>query len=243
MVECSFKMNTERFSSALKWCVKEYEGDFRKSSGVPSIHHPLGVCDLVIGAGGDEDTAIAALFHDFAEDKGGEEILSKIRNEYGERVERIVRDCSDTIPVDYSKKESWVERKSHHLQRIENFEADSCLVLAADTLHNVRDYIRGWRIGDSWWSKFRANIFSDRDITEDICIASTMWYLEHKTIALLHRDNVDVINGLRELTHSFTGLLSELSEAVLHFDSLLNEEQWFLYIEACCYAKKYYNIG
>jgi (p)ppGpp synthase/HD superfamily hydrolase len=178
-------MNTQRFSSALTWLVDLYDGDVRKSSGAPAIHHPLGVCDLVMGAGGDEDTSIAALFHDFGEDKGGVSMLDEIEQRFGARVARIVRDCSDTLPSDGEDKEPWVMRKVEHIKHIQHLESDSRLVLAADTLHNTRDHIRGIRVnGDAWWDNFRANVYIDRERTPEIGVASTLWYLNSKHKAL-----------------------------------------------------------
>lgn len=179
-------MNTQRFSEALTWLVDLYDGDVRKSSGAPAIHHPLGVCDLVMGAGGDEDTSIAALFHDFGEDKGGVSMLDEIEQRFGARVARIVRDCSDTLPSDGDDKEPWIGRKVEHIKHIQHLESDSRLVLAADTLHNTRDHMRGVRVmGESWWDNFRANVYLDRERTREIGCASTMWYLTSKSRGLI----------------------------------------------------------
>lgn len=242
-------MNSKRFSSALEWCVSEYKDDLRKSSGSPSVHHPLGVCDLVMGAGGDEDTSIASLFHDFAEDKGGEEMLARIARDYGDRVARIVRDCSDTIPSDYTMKESWVDRKVAHIRHIQNFESDSCLVLTADTLHNARDHVRGVRTyGDEWWSNFRANVYLDKEITKDICAASTLWYLENKAGALLNRTIISDVNTHNTLSiqdvESFDGsIVGELIEVVRILEDLLTKEQWNMFLDVSVYMKMNYNIG
>lgn len=235
-------MYSDRFSSALNWCVLEYQNDFRKSTGVPAIHHALGVCDLVIGAGGDEDTAIAALFHDFAEDKGGEEILLKIKNNYGERVERIVRDCSDVIASDYSLKSSWVDRKVNHINHIYGLESDSRLVLTADTIHNGRDHIRGFRaLGSDWWANFRANVYSDREITNDICAISTLWYLEYKTLALLSHTqwcNCEI----RDIINFGGDLVLDLVEIVQVLGDCMSDEQWNNFCSACGYMDRTYKF-
>lgn len=236
-------MDSKRFSSALVWCVDEYKDDLRKSSKMPGIHHPLGVCDLVIGAGGDEDTAIAALFHDFAEDKGGEVILAKIRKEFGERVERIVRDCSDTISSTYSTKECWIDRKVAHLLHIADLEEDSRLVLTADTLHNARDHVRGLRtVGEKWWLNFRANVFTDRELTPDICAASTLWYLEHKALALMQHTKLANV-GIRDIDEFDGTILSDLIQTVQSIDEHLTNEQWTIFNEACGLTRVLYNIG
>lgn len=183
-------MNAPRYKEALDWLVDLYQDDVRKSSGCPAIGHPLGVMDLVMGVGGDEDTCIAALFHDFGEDKGGEEMLQEIERRFGARVARIVRDCSDTLPNSYNVKEPWVDRKVEHIRHISHLDADSCIVLCADTLHNTRDHTRGFiKNGDNWWTNFRSNVYTDRERTTGIGVASTMWYLEQKSTALAKRSD------------------------------------------------------
>lgn len=198
-------MNTVRFAEALTWLVDLYDGDVRKSSGAPAIHHPLGVCELVMGAGGDEDTAIAALFHDFGEDKGGVSMLDEIEQRFGARVARIVKDCSDTLPSDGEDKEPWVMRKVEHIRHIKSIEDDSRMVLAADTLHNTRDHLRGFRAnGMEWWKNFRANVYVDRDLTPEITAASTLWYLTAKSFALLkYSENATLAVELNRAVQSF----------------------------------------
>lgn len=203
-------MNAERYKDALNWLVDLYQDDFRKSSGTPALGHPLGVMELTMGAGGDEDTCIAALFHDFGEDKGGEEILQEIECRFGARVARIVRDCSDTLPTGVDSKEPWIVRKVEHIRHIAHLEADSCLVLTADTLHNTRDHLRGvTQNGDTWWDNFRSNVYIDRERTRDIGQASTLWYLDLKSMALNNRAHdfdfapLCVITGeLKEVVYS-----------------------------------------
>jgi (p)ppGpp synthase/HD superfamily hydrolase len=181
-------MNESRYKEALNWLVELYKDDKRKSSGCPAIGHPLGVMELVMGSGADEDTCLAALFHDLGEDKGGEEMLQEIERRFGSRVSRIVRDCSDTLPDNYGSKEPWVIRKVNHISHIKGLEFDSCIVLAADTLHNTRDHHRGFlQHGDDWWTNFRSNVYTDVERTHAITAASTLWYLGNKADALYNR--------------------------------------------------------
>src|SRR5919198_756011 len=84
-----------RFERGLDLAFELHSGQRRNGSGVPYISHLLGVTSIVIAEGGSEDQAIGALLHDAAEDAGGEETLDRIRDEFGERVARIVADCTD----------------------------------------------------------------------------------------------------------------------------------------------------
>lgn len=203
-------MYTDKFNLALAWTAETYAKDVRKSSGVPTICHPLGVCSLVIEAGGDEDAAIAALLHDFAEDKGGETILELIKEKFGTNVEQIVRNCSDTIPDDYALKEPWMDRKLKHIIEIPSFDENSCLVLAADTLHNAKNHVQGYREnGIEWWTHFRANVYKDKELTPQICLSSTVWYLMQKCRALSYKlPNCTIIFELKKTIDELVDLIS-----------------------------------
>jgi len=216
-------MNSDRFLAAFVWASQVYADDVRKSSGVPALHHPMGVCELVMGAGGDEDTCIAALFHDFAEDKGGEQMLSEIRAKFGDRVERIVRDCSDTLPSEYDAKEPWIVRKVAHIKHVSSLELDSCTVLAADTLHNTRNHIQGFRdMGEDWWKNFRANVYLDKEWTPEICALSTWWYLSRKASALYSKLNNSLGRELNCTVLRF-GLKQNFSDDVQSSTLLIDE--------------------
>ena len=56
----------------------------------------MGVCALVLDAGGSEDETIAALLHDAVEDQGGVPTLERIRALFGDNVATIVEGCSDS---------------------------------------------------------------------------------------------------------------------------------------------------
>ena len=79
---------------------------------MPYIAHLLAVTAIVLESGGDEETAIAALLHDAVEDQGGQPTLDRIRREFGERVARIVHECSD---ADGEPKPPWRFRKEQYL--------------------------------------------------------------------------------------------------------------------------------
>ena len=62
------KILTDRFTRALDFAMVVHATQVRKGTRVPYIAHLLGVASLAIEHGADEDTAIAALLHDAAED-------------------------------------------------------------------------------------------------------------------------------------------------------------------------------
>src|SRR5581483_6722451 len=110
--------------------------------------------------GGDEDQAIAALLHDTLEDTDVDE--ATIRGMFGDEVARIVVACTDATT---QPKPPWLERKQHHLGRLQGQDSAVLRVVAADKLHNcgstvaevrrhgvgVFDRFRGGRQGTCWY--------------------------------------------------------------------------------------------
>jgi (p)ppGpp synthase/HD superfamily hydrolase len=117
----------------------------------------MGVCALVLEAGGDEDQAIAALLHDAVEDQGGLPTLQSIRHLFGERVAVAVESCSDSTVSDPANKPPWLERKQKYLAHLLSANTDALIVSAADKLHNARAILSDYRtIGEELWPRFKA---------------------------------------------------------------------------------------
>ncbi|MDX1675871.1 MAG: HD domain-containing protein, partial [Longimicrobiales bacterium] len=88
---------TDRFAEAL-----QVAADFHSNgdeSAPPHTSHLLQVAGLVLEAGGDEDQAIAALFHDVLEGASSEDEAearqSRIREAFGDGPADIVIACTD----------------------------------------------------------------------------------------------------------------------------------------------------
>ena len=128
----------ERFAQALAYAAQVHAGQLRKGTAVPYIAHPLAVSALVLEHGGDEDQAIAALLHDVIED-GGIRHASPINQHFGERVLRMVLDCTDALG---EARPEWALRKRRYLEHLDEVAADSLLVNACDKLHNARCILR-----------------------------------------------------------------------------------------------------
>lgn len=132
-------IGNERLSSAFGYAARVHAGQLRKGTEVPYISHPMAVSALVLEYGGDEDQVIAALLHDVVED-GGAQHASQINQYFGERVLRLVLDCTDA--VDQQPKSEWLPRKQRYLEHLTEVAADSLLVNACDKLHNARCILR-----------------------------------------------------------------------------------------------------
>jgi GTP pyrophosphokinase len=145
---------TSRFDDALVYAHQVHREQTRKGSGAPYVGHLLGVASIVLEDGGTEDEAIAALLHDAAEDQGGRERLADIRSRFGDRVAKIVEDCTDSWA---QPKEPWLERKQAYIQHARHLSGPSLRVSAADKVHNSYAILRDLRnIGERAWDRFHA---------------------------------------------------------------------------------------
>lgn len=122
--------------------------------GAPYISHLLGVCSLVLEAGGEDEQAAAALLHDAAKDKGGRAQLERIRSRFGDRVASIVEACSDTFE---DPKPEWRPRKEAYVEHLRGASSDELLVACADKLYNARSILRDFRrVGPAVFERFNA---------------------------------------------------------------------------------------
>ncbi|MEW5868980.1 MAG: HD domain-containing protein [Chloroflexota bacterium] len=173
---------TDRFGQALQYAFELHREQRRKGSDTPYMAHLLGVASLVLEDGGDEDSAIAALFHDAVEDQGGLETLEKIRKRFGERVAEIVDSCTDSYEI---PKPPWRGRKERYLAHLRQASADARRVALADKLYNARSILYDLeRIGDDVWGRFRGGK------------EGTLWY--YQSLVESFRDDASVLAG--ELT-------------------------------------------
>lgn len=129
----------------------------RKGTAIPYVSHVLQVSGLVLEFGGTEEEAIGGLLHDAAEDAGGEPALAYIRAEFGEGVERFVRENSDSITESKTEKAPWRERKDHYLAGMATKSPSALLVSVCDKIHNVRAMNHDSREqGERHWDRFNA---------------------------------------------------------------------------------------
>jgi len=184
-----------RFDRALQLAHDLHRRQPRKKSDVPYIAHLLAVTAIVLESDGDEDTAIAALLHDAVEDQGGQPTLDRICREFGERVARIVHECSD---ADGEPKPPWRFRKQHYLQALPHKSKEALLVSFGDKIHNCRSIVRDLRrYGAPVWNRFEGG----RD--------GTLWYyrellekLPREPYASLYDEFAATVHALNEVAES-----------------------------------------
>jgi (p)ppGpp synthase/HD superfamily hydrolase len=127
---------SEALAAAAAW-----HGGQRRKDGSPYLSHLLQVAGLVLEHGGTEVTAAAALLHDAVEDTAAS--FDDVHARFGPEVERIVRECTDTLPDDARRgPETWRARKEHYLAGLATHRFDSALVSACDKRHNLGTMVR-----------------------------------------------------------------------------------------------------
>jgi len=149
--QAGLPMLSKRFRKALKFAAKAHATHRRKGTearrpagpstaeGVPYLAHLMEVAAVVLDAGGDEDTAIAAVLHDVVEDQGGEVRAAQVGRKFGPRVLEVVLACSDSTDPELKRTDYWFDRKRHHVeQAAQSTDVSFLLVLAADKLSNCR---------------------------------------------------------------------------------------------------------
>ena len=143
---------TDRFDRALVYASEAHRHQVRKGTQIPYVSHLLGVASIALENGADEDQAIAALLHDAVEDQGGLKRLEDIELEFGERVARMVDDCTD---ADVEPKPPWRARKEAYLASLSDKAKESLEVSLADKTHNAIAIVADLHVhGDRLWSRF-----------------------------------------------------------------------------------------
>ncbi len=147
---------TERFADALQVAADLHENGDEEAP--PHTSHLLQVAGMVLEAGGDEDQAIAALFHDALETAPSEDEVesreSRIRQDFGDRTADIVLACTD--PGENGDGDAWKDVKEQYIHQLWT-EADDATVRvsAADKLSTARAILSDYRAhGESAWSRY-----------------------------------------------------------------------------------------
>lgn len=189
---------TRRFDEALAYAAWAHEGQYRKSTSIPYVSHLLGVCSIVFEDGGCEDEAIAALLHDAVEDAGGRRRARGIRERFGERVARIVDECSDT---DTDPKPPWKARKQAYIARAKGAPDDVRRVSLADKVHNARALLRDYRSdGPALWDRFNASC------------AEQLWYLDELIRAFRRPQGNALVDELARVVGELRALIAQTGD-------------------------------
>ena len=166
---------SERYTQAVCLAAEAHQGQFRKSTDIPYITHPVAVAGLIAKYGGDEDQQIAGLLHDVLED-AGPEFRPRVAA-FGPRVLAIVEACTDGVPNSSTgQKAPWKERKEAYLKHLQDEPDEALLVSACDKLHNLEAILLDLtEIGPLVFARFSAEG------------AQVLWYYSSLIDVFVHR--------------------------------------------------------
>lgn len=188
------KINQKKYLEVLNFAFELHSKQFRKGTKIPYFFHLSSVSNCVIENGGNTDEAIAALLHD-VEDQGGEKTLKLIKKKFGNKVAKIVEDCTDTKVV---PKPPWFERKKQYISDLKKKNQSSLLVSICDKTHNasciINDY---YRVGKKIWNRFSVNK------------KLVFWYYE--SLGQCYNKN---LKGHKILKQNFKKLVSEMKRVI-----------------------------
>ena len=191
---------TPRFEDALAHAARAHRGQYRKGTAIPYLSHLLAACAIVLEDGGSEDEAIAALLHDAVEDAGGKEQAAAIRQRFGDRVARIVEECSDT---DADPKPPWLDRKRAHVERAKTAADDVRRVSLADKIHNARSIVSDYRaLGEELWPRFTTGNGDDQ-----------VWYFDSLVAAFRRPGDNRLVEELARLVEELKALRAARTES------------------------------
>jgi (p)ppGpp synthase/HD superfamily hydrolase len=142
---------SELIREALDTARAAHAGQIRSGSGgMPYIHHPIAVAELLVANGSGEETIAAALLHDVVEDSDA--TIADIEKRFGEQVGGLVAAMTDQEQI-----EPYERRKAAHRDRVEEAAGDVLAIFAADKLTNVRTLRRAYaELGESVGEEFKA---------------------------------------------------------------------------------------
>ena len=191
--------HSDLFTEALKFAAEAHQTQSRKKTEIPYISHLMAVAGIVMEAGGNETTWIAALLHDSIEDT--KKTLADVEACFGADVARIVKACSDYDPAtDGSIKPSWHVRKSTHLEHLRKERQDVLLVTVADKIHNGESILNDLEtIGPKVWRRFNASPIDTR-----------WYYASVLAIAERRLENRYAVGRLRRLVRRLEAEVSKL---------------------------------
>jgi len=133
---------------AIEFATKAHAGQYRKTTRIPYIVHPLGVAKILINANCKEEIVAAGVLHDTIEDTSV--TLSQIKEQFGGEVAKLVDGATEP-----DRDASWENRKQHTINFLKDAPIDIVLVACADKLDNVNSTMQDFKLhGEKVWSWF-----------------------------------------------------------------------------------------
>ena len=140
---------SENIFSALCFAANAHSGQYRKSTNIPYLVHPITAMRHLIRYSASSDAVAAAILHDTLEDTPT--TASDLRSAFGDRITELVIGASEP-----DKTLSWQERKEHTIKQLSQVsDIDQLMVICADKLSNISDIAADYQaLGEVVWERF-----------------------------------------------------------------------------------------
>ena len=134
---------------AIDFAQRAHRGQFRKSTQIPYIVHPLGVMEILLRNKCTTDAVIAGILHDTIEDTPV--TAEDIEKEFGTKIKYLVMSASEP-----DKGATWEERKQHTIDFLSSVNDEEVLsVTCADKMHNLSSIVKDYEVyGEKVWERF-----------------------------------------------------------------------------------------
>ncbi len=134
-------MYSFRIEQAIRAATVLHKNQMRKGRApYPYVAHSFSVACISADYTQDEDVIIASLLHDTLEST--DYTADELENDFGKHVRTMVESISESKEQDSS---AWLLQKEIYLEKIARAEDDALLVLAAESIHNMRSIIEEYQ--------------------------------------------------------------------------------------------------
>lgn len=144
--------------NAIRVAAEAHKSQKRKSSGIPYIAHPMGVCLILVKAGFHEESILAAAaLHDVVEDTAL--TFEDLAETFSDEILQYVREMTEEKEAEDGKKRSWRDRKRDHIQVMQQASEGARAIELADKLHNLEAMLFDLQTEDraEFWGHFGAS--------------------------------------------------------------------------------------
>lgn len=143
----------EILNKAIVFATNVHSGQFRKSTDIPYILHPLEAAAIVGTMTTDDEILAAAVLHDVVEDT--DTTVEQVLELFGDRVARLVASESENKREDLPAESTWKIRKAETLQHLKTAPTEVKMITLGDKLSNIRAIYRDHvSLGDEVWNRF-----------------------------------------------------------------------------------------
>lgn len=143
--------------NAIRVAAEAHKSQKRKSSGIPYIAHPMGVCLILVKAGFHEESILAAAaLHDVVEDTAL--TFEDLEGTFSDEVLHYVREMTEEKETQEGAKRSWRDRKRDHIEVMQQASLGARAIELADKLHNLEAMLFDLQTEDraEFWGHFGA---------------------------------------------------------------------------------------